>query len=79
MFYIWERNVLSYQHKLVRALTVFEDKFWDRDHNAFSVDTHEHSSLLTTSQLREGTQVQKQPLTVSGNAQQIELYKRKQK
>ena len=27
----------------------------------------------------EGTQVHKQPLTVSGNARQIELYKRKQK
>ena len=40
MLYISARNVLSYQHKLGKALTVFQDKCRAHGHKAFSVETH---------------------------------------
>lgn len=44
MLYISARNVLSYQHKLGKALTVFQDKCREHAHKAFSVEhTHTHT------------------------------------
>lgn len=44
MLYISARNVLSYQHKLGKALTVFQDKCREHGHKAFSVEhTHTHT------------------------------------
>lgn len=46
MLYISARNVLSYQHKLGKALTVFQDKCREHGHKAFSVEhTHTHSHM----------------------------------
>lgn len=50
MLYIWAKNVLSYKHKLGKALTVFQDKHGDHSPSTFSAVTHEHSSLLVTSE-----------------------------
>lgn len=38
MLYISAWNVLSYQHKLGKALTVFQDKCREHGRNAFSVE-----------------------------------------
>lgn len=43
------------------------------------VRLHTNTVLYWSHHSVEGTEVHKQPLTVSGNARQIELYKRKQK